>query len=542
MASSRLERKDKIKWIAKLKNLANNLFKFPRLRYTLKIIENQLISRGARSERRGRREKPTVIAPYPPLANRFDFTSTPGYTFNKISIMATKLLLSVLMVMLLHCDLFAQGGVGINGTGSPADNSAMLDIKSNNKGVLIPRVSSTSRKAIANPAAGLMVYDTIESTLYMFDGTRWLGFQPMPDHLRPISKMTYPPDAQDTMFAGHAVSVWNEFAVMGAPYRSGPASMCGGAYVYRKNGDSWNYFTTLLPSSGAVDTAMFGYSVNVCGNYMIVSAPTKKNGAGQRIGAAYIFQFNGTAWVQTDILWGTTVQTNFGQVVEINETGTYAAVSEPGATVSGLAGAGAVRIYNKTASWFLQGSLTDAASHAGEGFGTSMAMSQAGTYIIVGAPNKTISGDQYSGYAAIYSRSGIAWTLTKWFSGVNESQAVGQLVDITNTHALVIEGGTRIARYMNIGIWSAFPYTYTTPIDGACIDPVTGEFFVWASPTLYRSGDMKAKTLSLEEGGFGFQKLFAIYNGRFVIGRPADLTTPTPYQGGWFFGAVMMNP
>lgn len=186
--------------------------------------------------------------------------------------------MSIIAITLLYCELPAQGGVGINPNGAAADNSAMLDIKSNNKGVLIPRVSSTSRKAIVNPAAGLMVYDTIESTLYMFDGTRWLGFQAQPDHLRPISKMTFPPEEQDTMFAGYSVSIWNEFAVMGAPYRSGPASMCGGAYVYKKNGDAWSYFTTLLPSSGAVDSSMFGYSVNVCGNYLIVGAPTKKNG------------------------------------------------------------------------------------------------------------------------------------------------------------------------------------------------------------------------------------------------------------------------
>lgn len=227
--------------------------------------------------------------------------------------------------------------------------------------------------------------------------------------------------------------------------------------------------------------------------------------------------------------------------MEINETGNYAAVSEPSATVGGFAGAGVVRVYNKTASWFLQATLSDAAPHAGEGFGTSMAMSAAGTYIVVGAPGKTVGGNQHSGYAAIYSRSGILWTLSKWFTGVAVSEGVGQIVDISNSHVVVINGGTRVARYMNIGVWTSFPYTYSTPIDGACIDPVTNEFFVWAAPVLYRGGDFRAKTISVEEGGYGFQKMFAIYNGRFVIGRPADLTTPTPYQGGWYFGMVPAN-
>jgi hypothetical protein len=457
--------------------------------------------------------------------------------------MTTKCFISIIAFIVLCSEVRSQG-VGINSNGAAAHNSAMLDVKSNNKGMLIPRVSSTSRKAIANPAAGLMVYDTIESTLYMFDGTRWMGFQPMPDNLRPISKMTFPPDMQDTLFGGYSVSLWNEFAVMGAPYRTGPASMSGGAYVYRKNGDSWNYFATLSPSSGAVDTAFFGHSVNVCGNYMIVGAPGKKNGVGQRIGAAYIFQFNGTAWVQTDILWGTMEGTDYGSVVEISETGTYAAVSEPQATVAGFAGAGIVRVYNKGASWFIQASLSDAASHFGENFGSSLAMSPAGTYIVVGAPNKTISGKQHHGYVAIYSRSGILWTLMHAFnSGGNEGDAMGQYVDITNTKLLIVDGGTRTAKYMNLSLpFNTFPISYPNPIDGACIDPVTDEYFVWAAPYIYRSGDIKAKTLTLEEGTFGFNNMFSIYNNRFVIGRPGDLYAPQPYRGGWYFGAVPQNP
>jgi len=54
---------------------------------------------------------------------------------------------------------FANGqNVGI-GTNTPAA-SAMLDITSNNKGLLIPRMSSTDRLAIVSPADGLQVYQT----------------------------------------------------------------------------------------------------------------------------------------------------------------------------------------------------------------------------------------------------------------------------------------------------------------------------------------------------------------------------------------------
>jgi len=50
--------------------------------------------------------------------------------------------------------------VGINTDGSSPDNSAMLDVKSTTKGILIPRMTQTERDAISTPATGLMTYQT----------------------------------------------------------------------------------------------------------------------------------------------------------------------------------------------------------------------------------------------------------------------------------------------------------------------------------------------------------------------------------------------
>ena len=58
--------------------------------------------------------------------------------------------------------------VGINTDGSSPDNSAMLDVKSSNKGVLIPRMSAAQISAIINPANGLQVFCTTDSKMYIF--------------------------------------------------------------------------------------------------------------------------------------------------------------------------------------------------------------------------------------------------------------------------------------------------------------------------------------------------------------------------------------
>lgn len=62
--------------------------------------------------------------------------------------------------------------VAINTDGTPPHPSAMLDVKSANKGLLIPRTSTTTRLTI--PAAkGLMVYDTTTSSFWFNNGSAW---------------------------------------------------------------------------------------------------------------------------------------------------------------------------------------------------------------------------------------------------------------------------------------------------------------------------------------------------------------------------------
>lgn len=57
--------------------------------------------------------------------------------------------------------------------GYSADASAILDIQSSDKGMLIPRLTATQRASIINPANGLLVFDPEENLFYYFDGTEW---------------------------------------------------------------------------------------------------------------------------------------------------------------------------------------------------------------------------------------------------------------------------------------------------------------------------------------------------------------------------------
>jgi len=62
------------------------------------------------------------------------------------------------------------------GTGTP-NTSAKVDIASNTKGFLIPRMTSAQRTAIASPALGLQVFDNTTNTPWYYAGAQWNEIQ-----------------------------------------------------------------------------------------------------------------------------------------------------------------------------------------------------------------------------------------------------------------------------------------------------------------------------------------------------------------------------
>lgn len=61
-------------------------------------------------------------------------------------------------------------GVGINTTGTQPHNSAILDVASTTKGVLLPRTTPAS---ISDPADGLIIYNSSAKKLSYYNGLSW---------------------------------------------------------------------------------------------------------------------------------------------------------------------------------------------------------------------------------------------------------------------------------------------------------------------------------------------------------------------------------
>lgn len=125
--------------------------------------------------------------------------------------------------------------VGI-GTTTPNANAA-LEIKSTNKGVLMPRLSTTARNSMTNVAKGMLVYDTTNAGFYYHDGGKWL----------PISQSNSDSSLRDT-YPGFAPvnatipinGVLGVSGLYGTLYDNGGAA---GNYASNSNGGYSIYFT-----------------------------------------------------------------------------------------------------------------------------------------------------------------------------------------------------------------------------------------------------------------------------------------------------------
>jgi trimeric autotransporter adhesin len=86
-----------------------------------------------------------------------------------------KSVLIIVFKLCLYNFLNAQS-VAVNTDGSLPEASAILDLKANNKGLLIPRLNFAQRNNIAAPAIGLLIYqtDTDSTGFYYFDGAQWV--------------------------------------------------------------------------------------------------------------------------------------------------------------------------------------------------------------------------------------------------------------------------------------------------------------------------------------------------------------------------------
>ena len=120
--------------------------------------------------------------------------------------------------------------------------------------------------------------------VYRYDGSSWV------EEARLNAS-----DATVALF-GNSVSASGDLAVIGAVFDDHAGYESGSAYVFRYDGSSWVEEAKLIASDAAPDE-LFGTSVSVSGELAVIGAEARSE-AGVDSGAAYIYRYDGSGWVE----------------------------------------------------------------------------------------------------------------------------------------------------------------------------------------------------------------------------------------------------
>jgi hypothetical protein len=196
---------------------------------------------------------------------------------------------------------------------------------------------------------------------------------------------------------GNSVSIWGDTAVVGVQFDDDGGNNKGSAYVFRFNGSNWVEEQKLLASDGeAGDT--FGSSVGISGDTIVIGANGDDDNDSQS-GSAYIFRFNGSSWVEQAKLLASDGQSHdeFGSAVGISgDIGVIGAYRDD----DNGSDSGSAYIFQFNGSnWVEKAKFRAFDGEAGERFGYSVAIG--GDDIIIGVPRDDDNGG-YSGSAYVY--------------------------------------------------------------------------------------------------------------------------------------------
>jgi hypothetical protein len=261
---------------------------------------------------------------------------------------------------------------------------------------------------------------------------------------------------------GNSVSISGNFAMVGAPYEDEDAldentvHNAGSVYIFKRNGyGNWNEIKKIVPSDRAAGD-LFGYSVDISGNYAIVGAAyededTLGGNTLTSAGSAYIFECDedGT-WneVKKLVAHDRAAYDFFG--ISVSISGNYAIVGaayEDEDTLGGntLDGAGSVYIFerNENGNWKEVQKLVASDRAAFDYFGYSVSIS--GNYAIAGAiyEDEDPMGENtmdFAGSAYIFERSENGnWDNVQKIVASDRAadDNFGNSVDISGNYALV---------------------------------------------------------------------------------------------------------
>jgi hypothetical protein len=275
------------------------------------------------------------------------------------------------------------------------------------------------------------------------------------------------PDPVSGMLFGHGLSASGSRVAVGAlAARVDMLPGAGAAYVYRLEGSRFVLEAKLAAPDARIGGG-FGISVGLSGNRLVCGAPSYDPGAGPTASGAYVFERFGSSWLPTAKLLSPQAQAAdvYGESVVIS--GDTLVVGASRLNVRGKSQAGAAFVYRRSGTgWSLPAQLNSNEPGASEFFGFGLAIR--GDRLLIGGFNRAVGGQAGAGAVYVFQRiSGNTWLMADRIDNPTpeENAAFGYWPAFAGTRALV--GGFRNTNQgvpLGGGVWS-FPIDRALDID-----------------------------------------------------------------------------
>ena len=242
-------------------------------------------------------------------------------------------------------------------------------------------------------------------------------------------------DAGPSDLLGRSIDLEGDRAVIGAPFHDGTGIGRGAAYVFEHQGGAWIQTAKLVPPPGT-GLLQFGISVSLPAAAILVGAQLASQQA-HEAGSAFVFQKLGPLWFQQAKLLAAdpTVAAQFGGSVSL--AGTRAVIGASNHDLGGGVSAGAVYVFEQSgAAWAQVAKLTASDAIAEDQFGSSV--DQSGDLILVGDLGDDVGGF-VSGSAYLFEKQGPTWVETAKLtsSDTAPSDVFGEAVSLAAGWALI---------------------------------------------------------------------------------------------------------
>jgi Flp pilus assembly pilin Flp len=317
----------------------------------------------------------------------------------------------ILLFAILFTTTLTQAQIGI-GTNTP-NASSQLDVSSTSKGFLPPRMTGLQRNAIANPAAGLIVWCNdcgSKGEIQIYNGTEWVNFSGGPRQFSASAKLGADIDGEAVEdFSGWSVAISSDgtTVAIGAPNNDGGGSNAGQVRVYQNIAGTWTKIGSDIDGEAADDYSGRTVAISSDGTTVAIGAQFN-DGGGIDAGHVRVYKNIAGTWTKIGADIDGEAASDYSRSVAISSDGTTVAI---GAYLNdgGGIGAGHVRVYHNIAGTWTQIGADIDGEAADDYSGRSVAISSDGTTVAIGAFGND-GGDIDAGHVRVYQNIAGTWT------------------------------------------------------------------------------------------------------------------------------------